>query len=81
MEISSEQEYTNEELRRVGDMVHTTIAYEFYQLDVIYGEAEMTPEIFMECLNACIRIDNGKEFYKLCESFPQFLNDIAVHSF
>lgn len=79
--MSSKQEYADDELRHLGDMVRTTLAYKPYQLDAIYGEAEMTPEIFKECLNVCIRTDNGKEFYELCESFPQFLEDIAAHSF
>ena len=75
--MNSEREYTVKELKHLGDIVRTTFAYKPYQLDAIYGEAEMTPEIFKECLNICIRTDNGKEFYELCENYPQFLDDIA----
>ena len=75
--MSSERKYTAEELRHLGDMIRTTLAYKPYQLDAIYGKAEMTPEIFKEYLNVCIRTDNGKEFYELCESFPQFLDDAS----
>ena len=75
--MSLKQEYTDEELRRMGDMVRTTLAYEPYQLDAIYGKTEMTPEIFKECLNVCIETNNGKEFYDICESFPQFLDEVT----
>ena len=73
--MSTDREYTAEEYRRLGNMVRTTLAYEPYQLDAIYGRTEMTREIFKECLKVCIKTDNGREFYDLCESFPQFLED------
>lgn len=64
--------YTDKEIERMGTFISTTLAYTPEHLSALYGKSKMTKELFHDCLRICVRTGNPKEFFEICEQFPEF---------